>query len=206
MISIKVSMKNLGSLTIAGGSTISSIDIPLNPLGVPPSTIKGAMRTAVHNLLPKGFTSCGEIEPESIKEAHKNGICDVCKLFGYPDSLTSCFTIEVSQANYRVSHITRVSIDDKTQKAKEGSLFTQQIILPNSDISFTIHYNCNDERLFKLLLYSILGLRYWRLGRNTMVDVKVNNVEEICKTVRCDDEIKGILNQLSKYLWEVEGK
>ncbi|QPG48915.1 hypothetical protein HFC64_02205 [Saccharolobus solfataricus] len=206
MIPIKVSMRNLSSLTIAGGSTISSIDIPLNPLGVPPSTIKGTMRTAVHNLLPNGYTSCGEVEPESIREAHKNGVCDVCKLFGYPDSLTGCFTIEVSKTDYRTSYITRVSIDDKTQRAKEGSLFTQQIILPNSDISFTVYYNCNDERLFKLLLYSILDLRYWRLGRNTMIDVKVNNVEEICKSVKCDEEINGILNQLSRYLWEAENK
>ncbi|ACP37673.1 RAMP superfamily CRISPR-associated protein [Saccharolobus islandicus] len=201
MIAIKVSMKNLASLTIAGGSTISSIDIPLNPLGIPPSSIKGAMRTAVHNLLPKGYTSCGEVEPESIKKAHEKGICDVCKLFGYPDSLTSCFTIEVSHADYRISYLTRVSIDDKTQKVKEGSLFTQEVILPNNNISFTIYYTCNDERLFKLLLYSILDLRYWRLGRNTMVDVKVNNVEDICKGIKCDDEIKGILNQLSSYLW-----
>ncbi|AWR98158.1 hypothetical protein DFR86_00170 [Acidianus sulfidivorans JP7] len=199
-VAVKVSIKNLTSLTIAGGSTISTIDIPLNPLGIPASSIKGAMRTAVHNLLPKGYTSCGEIKPESIKKAHEKGICDVCKLFGYPDSITGCITIEVSNSNYNISYITRVSIDDKTQKSKEGSLFTQEVILPNNEFSFTIYYSC-DERLFKLLLYSILDLRYWRLGRNTMVDVKVNNVDEICKSIKCDDEIKGILSQLSTYLW-----
>jgi len=202
---VRVTLKNLSSLTVGGGSTISSIDIPLNPLILPASTIKGAMRTAVHNaieyLLPEGekkYTSCGEIKPEKIKP------CDVCSLFGYPNSRdTGCFTIEIDEEKLQKSkktYITRVAIDDKTQIASEGSLFTQEVIPPNNEFSFSIFYRC-DLRLFKLLLYSILALRYWRLGRNSMVDVKVENAGEICKSIQCDDEVKSILSQLSSYMW-----
>jgi len=204
VVSIKVTLKNLSSLTIAGGSTINTIDIPLNPFILPASSIKGTMRTAIHNaievlkLLPEDkYTSCGEVEPEKIKP------CDVCNLFGYPNSKRSgCFTIEVDKTkeNGR-TYITRVSIDDKKQIVNEGSLFNQEVIPPSNEFSFSIYYRC-DMRLFKLLLYSLLALRYWRLGRNSMIDVKVNNVDEICKSVQCDDEVKEILSQLSNYMWE----
>lgn len=197
---VKVSLKNLTSLTIAGGSTISSIDIPLNPLILPASSIKGAMRTAINyaiNVLHllQGYTSCGEVRPERLDR------CDVCNLFGYPNARDSgCFTIEVNIEKVKRAYITRVSIDDKTQTAKEGSLFTQEIVPANEEFSFVIYYRC-DLRLFKLLLYSLLALRYWRLGRNAMVDVKVDNADEICKSVNCDDELKSILSQLSSYMW-----
>lgn len=201
---IKVTLKNLSSLTIAGGSTISTIDIPLNPFTLPASSIKGTMRTAIHNviqvlkLLPEDkYTSCGEVEPEKIKP------CDVCNLFGYPNSKSSgCFTIEVDKVvKDNRTYITRVSIDDKKQIVNEGSLFNQEVIPPNNEFLFSIYYRC-DMRLFKLLLYSLLALRYWRLGRNSMIDVKVNNVDEICKSVQCDSETKEILSQLSNYMWE----
>lgn len=201
MITIKVTLKNLSSLTVAGGSTISSIDIPLNPLVLPPSSIKGAMRTAVSHainvlgLLDGEYTSCGEIKPEKLKP------CDVCSLFGYPNSKDSgCFTIEVDRKEVKRAYITRVSIDDKTQTASEGSLFTQEVIPTNNEFSFTIYYRC-DLRLFKLLLYSILALRYWKLGRNSMIDVKVENTDEVCKSISCDEEVKSILSQLSDYMW-----
>lgn len=203
MIVVKVSLKNLSSLTIAGGSAISSIDIPLNPMTMPASSIKGAMRTAVSyaiNVLHllQGYTSCGEIRPEKLDR------CDVCSLFGYPNARDSgCFVIEVNEKkDVKKTYITRISINDKTQTANKGSLFTQEIVPANEEFSFVIYYRC-DLRLFKLLLYSLLALRYWRLGRNSMVDVKVNNAEEICKSVNCDDETKAILSQLSSYMWEV---
>ncbi|WP_338602835.1 RAMP superfamily CRISPR-associated protein [Sulfolobus tengchongensis] len=202
-LTINVSIRNLTSLTVGGGSTIGSADIPLNVFGVPPSSLKGAMRTAIHNLLPPGFSSCGEIEPSNIKMKHNTKPCDVCSLFGYPDSKDGgCFTIvsntDISKINKFL--ITRVSIDDKTQKAKRGSLFTQEVIPPNTELNFTIYYNqiCG-ERLLKLLLYSLLALRYWRLGRNAMIDVKVNN--NICVKVKCDSEMNSILSSLSSFLW-----
>ena len=168
---------------------------------LPASTIKGTMRTAIHNYLPAGFSSCGEIEPSRIKEKHKDGPCDVCKLFGYPDQKDSgCFTLSVSVPEVRTYRLTRVSIDDKSQRSKEGALFTQEIIAPNTEFEVTVKFrdSCG-ERMLKLLIYSIWALRFWRLGRNAMVDVKLK--EDICKKIKCDDELKEVVSSLLDYMW-----
>ncbi|AOL17557.1 hypothetical protein BFU36_00060 [Sulfolobus sp. A20] len=191
-------------MTIAGGSTIGIVDIPFNELGIPSSSLRGVMRTAVSNLLPNGFTSCGEIEPNRMRKAHGSSPCDVCRLYGYPDSKDGgCFTILMDQVVEEKHLITRVSIDDKTQKAKDGSLFTQQIIKPGREFKAKIIYRCEDDiKLFNLLLYSLSALRYWRLGRNAMVDVKVlTKKEEVCNKVKCNDETEKLLDFLSDYLW-----
>ncbi len=201
-LEITILFKNLTSLTIAGGSSIGTVDIPFNELGIPSSSIKGVMRTAISNLLPK--TSCGEIEPGRIAKAYDSSPCDVCKLFGYPNSKDgACFMVLIDQPKEEKHLITRVSIDDKTQKAKDGSLFTQQIIKPGVEFKATIIYKCeNDVKLFNLLLYSLSALRYWRLGRNAMIDVKVlTNKDDVCKKIKCNDETEKLLESLSDYLW-----
>jgi len=203
-VEIVIVFKNLTSLTIAGGSTIGIVDIPFNELGIPSSSLKGVMRTAVSKLLPKGFTSCGEIEPGRIAAKHGSSPCDVCKLFGYPNSKDGgCFTVLVDQVKEEKHLLTRVSIDDKTQRAKDGSLFTQQIIKPGVEFKATLVYKCeNDVRLFNLLLYSLSALRYWRLGRNAMIDVKVLTKKgQICQKIKCNDETEKLLDFLSDYLW-----
>ncbi|QIW22830.1 hypothetical protein EWF20_00730 [Sulfolobus sp. S-194] len=198
----KVLVKNLTSLTVGGGSTIGGADIPLNPMILPPSTVKGVLRTSISNYLPKGYTSCRKIEPNEIKEAHKDGnVCDVCKLFGYPDYKDSgCFALTVKVPEVKKYRITRVKIYDKTQTSEEGSLFTQEIIPPNTEFEIEVHYRdiCG-EKLLKLLLYSFLSLRFWRIGRNAMVDVKLK--DDICVKIKCDQEMKEIVSSLSEYLW-----
>jgi len=198
----KVYIKNLTFLTVGGGSSIGVVDIPLNPMILPPSTIKGVLRTAIHNYLPEGYTSCGKIEPSKIKEAHeKSSVCDVCKLFGYPDYKDSgCFTITVSVPDIKRYRITRVKIDDSTQKSEEGHLFTQEVIAPNTEFEVNIYFrdSCGD-RMLKLLLYSLLSLRFWRIGRNAMVDVKLK--EDICQRVKCDADMKSLVFSLLNYIW-----
>jgi len=198
----KVVIKNLTSLTVGGGSSIGAVDIPLNPMVLPSSTVKGVLRTAVVNYLPNGYSSCGKVDPEEIKKAHKEGgVCDVCKLFGCPDSKDSpCFTLTVNVPEVSRYEITRVKIDDKTQKSEEGSLFTQEVIPPNTEFVVTVNFrdSCGDKML-KLLLYSFLALRFWRVGRNAMVDVKLG--EDLCGKVKCDQEMKEIVSSLLQYMW-----
>lgn len=200
-VEFRVYVKNLGGLTVGGGSSLGASDITLNPLILPPSSLKGALRTAITKYLPQGYTSCNEINPERIKIAHKNGPCDVCRLFGYPDSLENCLTIvkvdgEEKKEKKKKFVLTRVSIDDSTQIAKEGSLFSQEEILP-TEFEFLVRFRC-DEKLLKLLLYSFLALRYWRLGRNTMVDVKI---EDFCTKIKCSEDIKSLVDLLKDYMW-----
>ena len=195
-------VKNLTSLTVGGGSSIGAVDIPLNPMVLPTSTIKGVLRTAVHNYLPNGYSSCGRIEPEEIKKAHKGkGPCDVCTLFGYPDYRDSgCFTLTVDVPSVKKYKVTRVKIDDKTQRSEEGALFTQEVVSPNTEFEVTVYFrdSCG-EKMLKLLLYSVLALRLWRIGRNAMVDVKLK--DDICRKVKCDQEMKDIVSSLSEYMW-----
>ena len=194
-------IKNLTSLTVGGGSALGAVDIPLNPFVLPASSVKGAMRTAVNNYLPDGFTSCGEIEPERIKEKHKGTPCDVCRLFGYPDQKEhSCFTLSVVVPDVKPFRLTRVSIDDRTQRAKEGALFTQEALPAGTEFEVRVSFrdSCG-ERMLKLLLYSIWALRLWRVGRNAMVDVKLKG--DICQRVKCDDEMRALVDSLKEYVW-----
>ena len=199
MITLTLRFRVLSFLTIGGSTTFNLTDNPLHPMVVPPSSIKGTLRTAINNFLPKGYTSCKGTSPEEINEAHeKGGVCDVCKLFGYPNHESDCIKIEVVGAEkLERLIITRVSINDKTQTAERGKLFSSEAVKPLSEFEVRIHFNeeCGD-RLFKLLLYSLLALRLWRLGRNAMVDLKL--VSELKPK---DDEMKVIIDRLSSYLW-----
>jgi len=98
-----VRIKAVGLVTV-GWSTPSAlgVDIPIakkliRKMGeeeckiyvpyVPGSSFKGALRSATSRIAEAyGFTSCGFIDPEMINEAHKSGVCDVCRLFGYPSA------------------------------------------------------------------------------------------------------------------------
>ncbi|QKR00770.1 hypothetical protein GWK48_10555 [Metallosphaera tengchongensis] len=201
MIKVEVIFKSLSALTIAGGSKVGAVDVPFNELGIPPSSVKGALRTAVSRYTPSNFTACSEVNPDMMRSKHASGPCDVCKLFGYPGSGESCFYVEVEGVQLEKYLLTRVAIEDKTQKAKEGSLFTQEVLRPGFQFKATLNYTCEDPRLFKLLLYSLLSLRLWRFGRNGMVDLKVTNPEQICKSTSCDNELKTVLSSLSNFLW-----
>ncbi|AAY81341.1 RAMP superfamily CRISPR-associated protein [Sulfolobus acidocaldarius] len=198
----KMRIKNLTSLTIGGGSVIVGTDIPFSELEIPSSSIKGVLRTAVTQFLPQGFTSCNEVEPKMIRQAHRGKEpCDVCQLFGYPDARTEgCVNFMVETKDLKKYRLMRVSIEDKTQKAKEGALFSQEVVKPGTEVVVNVIYrdNCG-ERLLKLLLSSVLALRYWRLGRNALVDVKLE--EDLCKRVKCDPEMGKIVGLLTNYMW-----
>ncbi|ARM74571.1 RAMP superfamily CRISPR-associated protein [Acidianus manzaensis] len=199
----KVFIKNYTALTIGGGAE-GRTDISLNDLIIPPSSIKGSMRTAINKFLPQNYTSCGKIRPEEITEKHKElgKPCDVCLLFGYPKSRDiGCFTINIVTDLEKLDKVsfTRVAIDDKTQKAVEGGLFSQEAISPESEVVIEVNFrdSCR-ERMLKLLLYSLSALRLWRLGRNAMIDLKIEN---ICEKYKCDEEMKKIVTNLENYLW-----
>lgn len=202
MITLNLKFRVLSFLTIGGSTTFSLTDNPLHPMVVPPSSIKGTLRTAISNFLPKGYTSCNGTSPEEIMKAHeREGVCDVCKLFGYPNHESDCIKIEVVGAQKLDRLIvTRVSINDKTQTAEKGKLFSSEAVKPLSEFEVKIYFNekCGD-RLLKLLLYSLLALRLWRLGRNAMIDLKL-----VYEGSPKDDEMRVLLDRLSNYLWGEE--
>ncbi len=203
MIRLRVSFRPLSSFTVGGSSPSSAADTPFNRLLVPPSTVKGAMRTAVTALLPDGYTACGEVEPGLVRLKHRQmgGPCDVCKLFGYPDGPSRVYvTVEAQPEEFDL--LSRVSIDDKKWVAEEKKLFSQQVVRPGVEFKASITMDTRglepgeERRLVRLLLYSLHALRLWRLGRGAMVDLRVeeHNLPE--------SEYGDLLEPLKRWLWE----
>ena len=188
---IKVKAKALSSLTVGGNTSIGSVDIAFNELGIPGSSIKGAMRTAISKAIEEGevkdYTSCGEIEPSKMKD------CDVCRVFGKPnqEGVVNVHGVLVTPN----AVLTRVSIDDGNLKAKEGSLFKQEVVKPNTEFEFEVEVkdsaSCKEIRL---VLLSLFYLRLWRLGRGGMIDLKVEDFPHI----NCDF---SDLESLKRWLW-----
>jgi CRISPR/Cas system CSM-associated protein Csm3 (group 7 of RAMP superfamily) len=182
------------------------VDIGFNDMGIPGSSIKGSMRTAISWAIREGlsnFTSCGEIRPEKIEEAHKQkGVCDVCKLFGYPghEGILRVSSIKVDKKET----LTRVSINDSTNTAKEEALFKQEVVPPDSEFTFEIDLNTKDCKMLELTLLSLYFLRLWRLGRGAMIDLKVENIKEYPKDCpsETEEEIKKIMKELGEWLWQ----
>lgn len=210
LIKLEVEAKNLSSLTIGGTSHSIVVDTPFNSLGIPSSTIKGVLRTAINFFLPEGegFTSCRQIEPDLITASHGEKPCDVCMLFGYPGSPEGLVNVEVKTKIEEKFVLTRVKINDKTNTAEKEALFSQEVIKPQTTFHFNVYYNGDKkDRLFKLLLYSLLALRLWRIGRNSMVDLRVKRAEELeangkWKEFDIEEEVdKEIGKALKGYLW-----
>jgi len=188
---IRVKAKTLNSLTVGGGTSIGSVDVSFNELGIPGSSIKGAMRTAISKAIEEGevkdYTSCGEIEPSKMKD------CDVCRVFGYPshEGIVNVHGVKITPQ----AVLTRVAIDDKTLKAMEKSLFKQEVVKPNTEFEFIVEVKDNAScKEIKLVLLSLFYLRLWRLGRGGMIDLKVEEFPQGCDFSE--------LESLKRWLWE----
>lgn len=188
---IRVKARALNSLTVGGGTSTGIVDISFNELGIPGSSIKGAMRTAISKAIEEGevtgYTSCGEIEPSKMKD------CDVCRVFGYPnhEGIVNVHGVVVKPK----AVLTRVAIDDRTLKAKKGSLFKQEVLKPGTEFEFLVEVKDNATcREIKLVLLSLFYLRLWKLGRGGMIDLKVEEFPQGCDF--------SDLESLKRWLWE----
>ncbi|AWR98665.1 RAMP superfamily CRISPR-associated protein [Metallosphaera hakonensis] len=207
----KIWIKNLSSLTVGGSTDLGEVDVPMNRMGFPASSVKGAMRTALHRAVKEWgeemkeynlrLTSCGEIDPDFMKRAHRGKPCDVCNLFGTPSSSVEgrsrvrIYQVEVPN---EVHKLTRVSIDRKTRTKREGALFSQEVYKPKEVFQFEIELEDPRDHDLTMVLLSLLYMRYFRVGRGGMIDVKVENP---CSN-GCDEFTKKLAERLGE--WEVE--
>jgi CRISPR/Cas system CSM-associated protein Csm3 (group 7 of RAMP superfamily) len=180
MFLIKGTIKTVSSFTI--GTDGYFIDVQFNELGLAPSALKGAMRTAISWAIRNGMvrgTSCDEIEPSRIAKVHQGKPCDVCSLFGYPDHegklRVSSGPNKDGKMKPKTHVITHVSINDEKGTAKENALFKQEVVPPGEEFPFTVQVVGGEEELC-LTLASLHYLRFLRLGRGGMVDVNVDKV------------------------------
>jgi Uncharacterized protein predicted to be involved in DNA repair (RAMP superfamily) len=204
-VEFKVKLRNLSSLTVGGGDIFGAADVPMNVFDLPASSVKGAMRTAISKFTPQGYTSCGEVRPDKLDVGDP---CDVCRLFGRTGHWgDSCFTVTQvkTEEGERKELLARVRIDRRSWKASKGGLFTQEVFGPKSEFTFLITYHCDDRRLLKLLLYSISALRYWRLGRNAMIDLRIEDADSLCREICGDDqEMRELITSLGDFIWSLE--
>lgn len=183
---------------------VESGELVAHEVYIPGSSFKGALRSAASRVAEAyGFTSCGEVKPQLIEKAHgSGGICDVCKLFGYPKSKSQAplFVSDLEPVGQTQSIVvTRVRLDDQTLKVAEGALFTTEHILPSAEFKGTILVHGAEPRLLRLLLLALAELRLGRFGRRSLVDLKIE------EDVELERELEGawleLLNDLRRWLW-----
>ena len=174
-------------------------------LYVPGSSVKGSLRTAASRVAAAyGFTSCGEVKPELIAQAHAGRPCDVCRLFGYPgDDPSAASRLWVSDFNPvgepRHTIVVRVGLDDRTLTANEGMLYSMQHLLPGSEFEGEVRVDESAKDLVPLLLLAIAELRTGRLGRRSLVDAKVEDGGALDSVV--GREWGNLLRELREWLW-----
>lgn len=206
MIEIGIKIKPVGLATVGGGIlTVFGPDIPLmlkrgKPY-IPGSTFKGALRSAASRIAEAyGYRACGEINPERLRQC---GSCDVCRLFGSPRVSSGLFASDFEPiGETRTMVVTRVRIEDRTEKAEEGGLYKQEHVW-KAEFGARIRIVGKlkeNPRLLALLLLALAELRTGRIGRKTLLDVKLEDADDLL--AKLENPMKEVAEELKKYLWE----
>jgi len=165
---------------------------------IPGSSLKGALRSAASRIAEcYGFKTCGEIRPEKIGLCS----CDVCQLFGKPNSLPSPLMVGDMEleGEKQPFPVTRVRLEDRTMRAEEGGLYTQEHLCW-TEFKGKMIVRPVEKKLLGLLLLSMAELRTGRVGRDTIVDLKLEDTEHLRNEIK--PEWIALLNELEKWLWE----
>jgi len=228
-LKIGVRIKTVGLATV-GWSAPSAlgVDIPVAKklikkidgedyrIYVPGSSFKGALRSATSRVAEAyGFTSCGFIEPAMIKAAHNHKhVCHVCRLFGYPlrgvGGWVSVGDFELQDDARRdpVMRITRTRLNDASLKVEEGAIYTSEHILPGIEFKGFIEVNFEREEnmdideadMLGLILLGLAELRLGRFGRRSLIDIKLEDVEELEKKLD-GTKWSSLLDDLKRWIW-----
>ena len=173
---------------------------------IPGSSFKGALRSSSCRIAESfNFKNCGEVDVERIEDAHKRmgGVCDVCKLFGYPKS-NAPSALKVSdlelQGDVNVETVAGIRIDDSSGKVATGALFTSEKVY-GVEFAGEISLSDVDVNLIGLTLLSLAELRLDRFGRRSMVDVMIEDDGQLESVIKNTDWII-LLNELKRWLYD----
>ncbi len=162
---------------------------------IPGSSFKGALRSSASRIAEAyGFASCGETLANRL---HKQvgevdfNTCAVCHVFGYPGSGFSKIIVDdllPYAQEVRVYRVTRVGLDDKLLTKSEHKLYTVEVVPPNTVFKGTIEVEdglgCDG---LKLLMLALAELRLGRIGKSTMVDLRIaEGLESLDKVLGID--------------------
>lgn len=176
-------------------------------LYVPGSSLKGALRSSASRVAKAyNFRSCAQTLPERIRkhEEHRKSPCDVCKIFGWPDRKdgeAKLFVSDLLQQNaVQPFSSTRIRISDDSGTVAEGALFVVEQLPLDSEFKGEVCYKGLDGQSLGLLLLAFAELRLGRIGRRSLVDIKLEETDELVKDV--DARWKGLLSELGDWLWK----
>ncbi|GIU72561.1 MAG: hypothetical protein KatS3mg003_2040 [Candidatus Nitrosocaldaceae archaeon] len=198
MIKLILEFKTAKKFSIGSGGlpikTIADVTFPrlLDRPFIPATTIKGVLRTSMIRVAPLlGFEVSSSVHPTKIKDDR------VTQLMGKPNKNGK---IRVYSAILDVDTftLTHATINDKSRVAKEHALFTIEYI--PKDIKFDIVIEANDLTLdeARLLFAGIAEMRYERIGKNGLMNIKISNNSTIPDDLRGDKVISNILEVLMR--------
>jgi len=160
---------------------------------IPGSTIKGVLRTSlikISSLLGYDYVT------HTINPDDKIGDDIVTKLFGKPnDNVQSKISVGSVMVKARTETLTHVRISDDTRTAERGKLFSVEYLPIGYIIDLTIEARDLSIEEARALTAAIANLRYERIGRSGIVDVKIRDSYGFEKYL-LDPVIKEIYNSL----------
>jgi len=183
---------------------------------IPASSLKGALRSAASRIASSytsgRFTSCGQVDPVLIAKAHRTNRdtyeeCSVCRLFGSPGRMNSplLFFEDLIPQGGRdgagASVITRVRIQDTSLRAITAGLYKSEVIW-GMEFAGKIYYSDEVKSLLPLLLLAIAELRMDRLGRRSIIDVKLTETMDLRNDL--ESSWHSLLTGLETWLWDGE--
>lgn len=180
---------------------------------IPGSSFKGALRSATSRIAKAyGFSSCGFIEPELINKSHNiSGVCDVCRLFGYPgNKISSPLSVSDFELINRATTftMTRTKINDESLKVEEGALYKYEHLSTDAEFRGFIEIDFKKLKDMKnkevditgLILLGLAELRLDRMGRRSLFDLKLDNAEEL-KNLLNGTKWDDLLHDIERWLW-----
>nr|MDO8045221.1 RAMP superfamily CRISPR-associated protein [Candidatus Baldrarchaeota archaeon] len=164
---------------------------------IPASTIKGVLRSSLIKISRAlGFNVTPSVNPEKIRD--KNDI--VTAIFGKPGGDFSKISIENAYYKGDTQVYTHVKIDEETGIAEEGGLFSREYIPIGEKFSTKIICKNLSVEETRALLAALVNLRFEGIGRNSFVNVTIEDVspKEILERLEKDEIIHILLDTLRR--------
>ncbi|MHA1265526.1 MAG: RAMP superfamily CRISPR-associated protein [Candidatus Helarchaeota archaeon] len=149
------------------------------------SSIKGVLRRNAERIADLlGLKACRKKDPTHISEEHHTmgGLCDVCKIFGCPNSPSKIQVTDALSAlpSITPSVFTGIEIDRKSGTVLPNALFQFQALPKGQSFEGHIHFKNLTESEFKLLICALKDLQWTGIGRHAaLLSINLMNQDKL---------------------------
>jgi len=168
---------------------------------IPASTIKGVLRTSlirISNLFYQLSNVTDTVNPEKLGSSTSDVVLSI---FGRPGKSSKIVVSPAIVNGVRTYPLTHVRIDDSTGVAEEQGLFSIEYLPIGVTFKTKISGNNLELEEIRALLAAIAEMRYERIGKAGIVDIKiVRNESKIPEDVVKDPIISTILEVMG--IWK----